>query len=45
MAEQATPGDASLEQSQAAWTNFVRLTKVCVALSALTLIGVAFLTL
>ncbi len=45
MAEQATQGDGSLEQSKAAWTNFMRLAKVAVALSALILVGVAFVTL
>ena len=45
MAEQATQGDGSLEQSQAAWTMFLRLTKIAVALSAFILIGVAFATL
>lgn len=45
MAEQATQGDSSLGQSQAAWTNFLRLTKVVVALLALILVGVAFATL
>ena len=45
MAEQATQGDGSLGQSQVAWTNFLRLTKVAVALSALILVGVAFATL
>ena len=45
MAEQTTRGENSLEQSQAAWTNFLRLTRVVVALSALVLLGVAFATL
>ncbi len=45
MVETTKPGDGSLEQSQAAWENFLRLTKVVVAVSALILVGVAFATL
>lgn len=45
MAEQATPGTSSLEQSQAAWTNFLRVTKVIVALTVISLILIAFATL
>lgn len=45
MAEQATRGPSSLEQSQAAWTNFLRVTKVIVAVTVLSLILIAFATL
>ncbi len=45
MAEQAKQDDGSLEQAQAAWTNFLRLNRVIVALAALTLIALAFVTL
>ena len=45
MVEQAKLGDGSLEQSQTAWENFLRLTKIVVALSALMLVGVAVATL
>ena len=38
-------GDDSLEQSRAAWHNFSRLVKLVVAVSALTLIILAFATL
>ena len=45
MAEQASQDGTSLEQSQAAWTTFVRLTKIVVAASVVTLILLAFATL
>ena len=45
MVETTKPDDGSLEQSQAAWENFLRLTKVVVAASALILVGIAFATL
>jgi hypothetical protein len=44
MAEQSTQRPGSLEQSQAAWTNFLRVTKVVVGLTVVSLILIAFAT-
>ncbi len=45
MAEQTSDGDLSLEQSQAAWANFMRVTKLVVAATVVTMILLAFATL
>ena len=45
MQEQVSQGDESLEQSQAAWTSFLRVTKLVVAASVVTMILLAFATL
>ncbi len=45
MAEQTSSSVTSLEQSQAAWTSFLRVTKLVVAATVVSMVLLAIVTL